>query len=236
MNPVLTLVLPLRAASGDGGSDLDRFEQLLWPSFRAHWRRLDRTPWLIICPPDDIDTIEKRMETMGASTVEVLSEDLLLPALHGRHGWHKQQLLKLAASQAVQTPHYLLLDADVMLMRPTSTEDLMPGGRPRLGARRGSDHPNWWQASGRMLKPPISILPEDRVMGVTPAILKTDLARRVLPEVARRNDADDGAAWLYERRKEGWSEYTLYWLLALETDVAGEWHYEKRPLYKGIFT
>jgi peptidoglycan/xylan/chitin deacetylase (PgdA/CDA1 family) len=236
MNPSLTVVLPLRAVAGKGGSDLDRFERLLWPSFGAHWRDPDRTRWLIVCPDGDVDIIETRLVRMGATQVEVVSEDLVLPGLRGRQGWFKQQLLKLAASNLVATSHYLTLDADVMLMRPASIEDLMPEGRPRLGTRRASDHLDWWQASGRVLKSPVTIRPEDRVMGVTPAILQTALARRVLPEIARRNAADDAAEWLYERRKEGWTEYTLYWLLALETGVASEWLGDDCTLYKGIFT
>lgn len=238
MTAALTAVLPLRVGAGKGETDLDRFEGLLWPSFRQNWRDPSRLRWLILTPAGDVEAVRQRLARMdvGDTVVDVVSEDTLLPSLVGKTGWFKQQLVKLAAATLVETPHYLTLDADVLLLRRTSLWDLLPDGAPRLGARRGSDHLDWWQASGRMLRSAVRIAPDDGVMGVTPALLETATARQVLPAVAQRNDVADPAAFLFQERKQHWSEYTLYWTLALETGAATRYVQDGRPLYAGVFT
>ena len=236
MTAVLTVVVPLRIGAGRGESDLDRFERLLWPSFQQNWIQPACLRWLVVCPDADAAPIGRRLQSMGAAAVEVVAEDSLLPSLAGKTGWFKQQLVKLAASERVATPHYLTLDADVMLLRRAGLDDLLPGGMPRLGSRRGEDHLDWWAASGRMLQSPLTVAAADRVMGVTPTLLETAIARRVLPEVARRNGVEDGAAFLFAARKQHWSEYTLYWLLALEAGAGNRWVTDDRPLYQGVFT
>jgi peptidoglycan/xylan/chitin deacetylase (PgdA/CDA1 family) len=236
MTPALTVVLALRAGAGKGETDLDRFQRLLWPSFAQNWRLPGQLHWLIVCPPADVNAIEQRLRALDVEGVQVVDEDRLLPSLVGKSGWFKQQLVKLAAADLVTTPHYLTLDADVLLLRRIAIDDLLPGGRPRLGARRGADHMDWWQASARMLKSSIHVAPGDAVMGVTPALLETATARQVLPEVARRNGVADAAAFLFDARQQHWSEYTLYWLLALETGVAASYVQQGGALYQGIFT
>jgi hypothetical protein len=235
MSTVLTVVVPLHVDAGKGESDLDRFERLLWPSFQRLWQGTDPLCWLVVCPPQHRGLMRARLDALGVQQALVVCDDELVPGLAGLKGWHKQQILKLAAARRVETSHYLTLDADVVLMRPASVEALLPDGRPLLGDRRGRDHLDWWAASAHVLRSDVRVQPDDRVMGVTPAILQTQLARRALDEVALRNGADDAVRLLFERRRERWTEYTLYWTLALETGVSATYLADGRPLYMGLF-
>jgi hypothetical protein len=116
-DPVLTAVLPLRVDAQRRTSDLDRLERLLLPSFERFWQHPETLELLVIVPPGNLERLEARVGGRGRVTIRVLSDDAVCPTLSGKFGWHKQQILKLAAANVVSTPWYLTLDADVMLRR-----------------------------------------------------------------------------------------------------------------------
>lgn len=93
-----------------------------------------------------------------------------------------QMAIKLLAAQIVTTEFYLTLDADVVLLRPFHTSDIIlvtytDDGRRRPRALyehegRFLHHPHWWEGSERLLGMP-SKYPLRQGYGVTPALMST---------------------------------------------------------------
>lgn len=228
----LTAVLPLRVGAQRKTSDLDRFERLLLPSFRRFWQGPDQLEFLLLVPPADVDCVRARIALGGGFPIRVLSEDAVCPSLSGRLGWYKQQILKLAAARIVPTPWYLTLDADVMLRRAVSADELVRDGRAVFHSERAAYHWKWWMASRAILRSPVQLDPETRTMGVTPEVLHRETALELLAEIGRRNGAPEAERFLFENRDAGWSEYTLYWLFVLERQLQDRLYRRDGPMYE----
>ena len=232
----ISAVLPLRLGGAKESSDLDRVERLLLPSFALHWRGPAAVEFLVVVPPEDLHRIRTRLVGASPFQLRVISEDVLCPDLGGERGWHKQQILKLAAARAVSSLWYLTLDADVLLGRPSSVADLIPDGRCRFKQERAQDHWDWWQASRGILRSTVDLDPGDVVMGVTPELLRRDVALELLDEIGRRNGTGAADRFLFDSRSNGWTEYTLYWLYILERGLERQlYDWSPSNLYEGLW-
>ncbi len=232
----VTAVLPVRVTGTKESSDLDRVERLLLPSFSLFWHQPAELEFLVVVPPADLQHVSARLVGASDFRVRVISEDGLCPDLAGHAGWHKQQILKLAAAKAVLSVWYLTLDADVILRRPTSLADLVPGGRSTLKQETARDHWDWWQASRGVLRTTVPLDRADVVMGVTPELLRRDLVLDLLGEIEQRNGADSAGRFLFDERERGWTEYSLYWLYVLERGLEQQLYDWTHPnLYEGIW-
>jgi hypothetical protein len=239
----LTAVLPLRIAAQAQTSDLERVARLVLPSLERFWTDPDALELLIIVPPGDVERVRSRLRGIGRIAVRVVSEDDICPTLSGDFGWHKQQMLKLAAARTVSSRCYLTLDADVILTRPAGGRDLFPDGRAVLNRKVARRHWNWWRASQAILRTSVTVRRDDQMMDVTPAILYRDVARSLLTAIASRHGVDDPDRFLFDRRRDKWigfwrkdwtwTEYSLYWLFVLEQGLAEELYCESAaPLYE----
>jgi hypothetical protein len=202
-------VLPLRRRARRG-DDLERASSLLVPSLRKFLgagtvRRL----W-VLAVPAELPEVRGALASSRELPIEVLSEDELCPSLAGWHGWRKQQVLKLAAAQWVETRCYLTLDADVLLTRPLAAADLFVDGRPIHQPSTFGMHWSWWKGSARVLGRGLDdVRREDPCIGVTPELLLREQVRALWRELERRH----GQPWTEVlRHARGWTEYTLYWL------------------------
>lgn len=231
-NAALTAVLPLRIDAQKRTSDLDRVERLLLPSFERFWEGPDRLEFLVVVPPADVDVVSARVVAASAFPIRVLSEDVVCPALSGQLGWHKQQILKLAAAKIVATTWYLTLDADVMLRRAASSDDLVRDGKAVFHAKRAARHWEWWTASRAILHSAVRIDPEMEMMDVTPEILHRDTTLELLAEIGRRNEVLDAERFLFQNRAVGWTEYSLYWLFVLERQLQDQLYRTSGPVYE----
>ena len=183
-------------------------------------------------PPGDVDHVRARIAISAAFPVRVLSEDLVCPTLSGHRGWHKQQILKLAAAKVVATSWYLTLDADVMLRRAASSDDLVRDGKAVFHAKRAARHWEWWMGSRTILRSAVQLDPDMEMMDVTPEILHRDTALELLAEIGRRNEAMEAERFLFEHRAVGWTEYSLYWLFVLEQQLQNQLYRAGRSLYE----
>lgn len=232
----VTAVLPVRVSGAKESSDLDRIERLLLPSFSLFWREPAELEFLVVVPPADLQRVSARLVGASDFRVRVISEDALCPDLAGRAGWHKQQILKLAAARSVLSVWYLTLDADVILRRPTSLAQLIPAGRSTLKQEHARDHWDWWQASRGVLHTTVPLDRADVVMGVTPELLRRDVVLDLLGEIERRNGVDSAGRLLFDERERGWTEYSLYWLYVLERGLDRQIYDWSHPnLYEGIW-
>lgn len=169
-------VLPLTAR------DLERAE-LLFESLSEHFSGLG-TLW-VVCPERDRRTLESALASgpLGGS-IRVESETEVVPELAFApflKGWYRQQLIKLAIHERVQSDFYLTLDADVVCTRPLGPELLTPDGRGVCHIVDADLHPDWYAGSAATLGLPLT----RRVShNVTPAVL----SRHAVGELSRYLD------------------------------------------------
>lgn len=218
----LTLFAPLRIDRNRRVSDLDRFRALALPSFQRNLPPELVHELLVIVPPADLRRARSELADSGPLPVRVVDERALGVDAGGSPGWITQQILKLAAPQVVTTPWFVTIDADVVATRPVDREFLLPGGRAIWEQERAAIHLAWWENSARVLGIPTAVEPEDRVFGVTPAILSTSAVRTLWTAIEATGS---GAAWsriLADRQSWGWTEYTLYWTHLLASRQADE--------------
>jgi Family of unknown function (DUF6492) len=151
------------------------------------------------------------------------------------HGWFVQQLVKLAIFERVATPFYLTLDADVLCVRPTSYQDLVPNGRA-LVQTSPPNHPEWNDDAERVL----TLSRSRRQYAVTPAVLSREavgalsrhLADRVDPRaralasrLPSRRARRIAASWRsFLLRNLPWTEYAVYHTFLEATGLFDRYH------------
>ncbi len=212
----LSVVMTVKACTHHGHSELERIRQLLLPSLA---RFLDPdcvdTFW-VVALPDEKDQVARVVAPFReALKIRLVTDDEVAPRAAGTSGWVKQQILKLGIARRVETGRYLVLDSDVLAVRPIGWKELCPNGTALLGREPLSTHPDWWRASASILGIDLSWGHEERVMGVTPQILYTEVCRALLERIETH-----GRRWPWSRRawerillaRPGWTEYSLYWL------------------------
>ena len=221
----LDAVLPLTAADAERAdilfASLERLFEPLGTGFA-------------VAPDDDVNAIEPRLPQgwIAVPESEVVPEIAWFRATARLratlrvvgppfHGWFVQQLIKLAIAERVTTRFYLTLDADVICVRPTRYDDLVPDGRAVVQTAR-PNHPEWNDDAERVLALPRS----GRQHAVTPALLARDAVRDLAAHLERRVDPrlrrlaervppgrarDVLASWRsFLLRSLPWTEYALY--------------------------
>lgn len=121
--------------------------------------------------------------------------------------WHRQQIIKLFSVRQATQPFVLVLDPDVIALRPFGIGDIIRNGRAMIQPESRSVHPDWWRASARLLDWPLDL--EGEGMSVTPAILNRDICNAMCD----RLEAVHNREWyriLLENYAIDWTEYTLY--------------------------
>jgi hypothetical protein len=232
----LSLVMPVKERTHHGHSEIERARRILMPSLARFLDPACVDAFWVVAPPDEVRAVVRMVEPWrDAFGIRVVSDDAVAPGAARSSGWIKQQLLKLGIARLVESPRYLVLDSDVLAVRPVGAPDLCPGGRARLGTEPLSTHPEWWRASSRILGLDLAWGDDDPVMGVTPEILDTDVVRALLDHVERH-----ARRWPWSRRgwervllaRRGWTEYSLYWsFLRARFDAGERYALEDGPLY-----
>jgi hypothetical protein len=158
-----------------------------------------------------------------------------------RSGWFRQQLVKLAFAEWVETPFYLALDADILCVRPTKFSDLVENGRAVVQSGESSRFSSWPVWATRVLE----VSPPKPRHVFTPAILAADAVRRMTEMIAskpfgwRRCIASPLNA-IGPRLKSPknwrsrllfdlpWTEYALYFTYLDALGLFDRYHYEPK--------
>jgi hypothetical protein len=148
----ISFVLPVSVANtGRGGEDIKRLDLLLM-SFLRHFSTSNLKDFWIVSPHDEIDAILEAVRSHTTdSRFRVIPETSICPELAAdpdtsaswprvNKGWYRQQLIKLAACDIVETPFYVTLDADVVCARPFTMSDLVQDGRALCGIETAVDY------------------------------------------------------------------------------------------------
>jgi hypothetical protein len=229
-------ILPLKIHAREGASDLDRFSTLLLPSFDRFFSTKVRLQISLVVPDGDWSAVSGHVQKLRRSDVRVVCEDDVCPNLKGQSGWYKQQILKLAAAKLVSSEYYLVLDADIILKRPTELQDLFPSGRPILQKMKAKTHWDWWVASRKILKSSVDLEQDSIVIGVTPEFLHRETCLALQAVIASRNCTGEWDKFLFESRQIGWTEYSLYWLYVLEQGLDQQlYDWSPMKMYEGIW-
>jgi len=238
--PKLDAILPLKIDGSYGVEDLGRAD-ILMASLSAFFEPNTLSTFLVVTPSDEVAAVRDYLSRWPNLPIEVMAEEQLVPELlhfSGLRGWRKQQLVKLASSRVLGSEFCLTFDADVFSTRPTSLDDLLPGGRALMQYESRALHPRWWASSARLLSLSKSVGDPERGMSITPAILsraildslakKLTSARCSWAEVlCRLHRPLHPSNWTPARfMRAKWTEYSLYYLHAAAIGALEEYHVE----------
>lgn len=216
-------ILPLRTSGGYSGHDLQRARMLV-RSMERFWTGKRPLVLWIIASDTSAGQIEKSLHSKRIQ-IRIARETEVLPRLvdyQAAPGWYKQQVLKLAAHAIVNSPFYLVLDADLICVQPFSDEQLVVGGKALTDWEPKSIHADWWRGSGTVLGQTDGI--ETFGLSVTPEVLSTHVCDKLLKHVARLHQMDWCDVLL---QNPIWTEYTLYCLFATREGYIDQFHHSR---------
>ena len=221
----LDIVLPIRSDVNWKEGDIDRVAKGLFPSLRA-FGYLEVTGTVhLICPESDEAEIRERIVSRFKRFRFVIHTDeetcreagFDVPGFARVRPWIRQQLLKIAVGSKADAPVVLVLDSDVMAMRPLALASIPTSALPFTRAEIERDR-EWFEASALALGLELeALLPDlaDGVMGVTPEFLYRDLLSGLVDTLRARSGDGAWGPYLLQYCKDSRNtvtEYTLYWL------------------------
>jgi hypothetical protein len=222
----LSALLPLKVRGRHYGDNLARLDLLF--SSLVHYAEpglLDEL--IVVIRSDERELIERFLGNWSPQLpVRTVVEDDHFPAFRRYtkpwqvRPWQRQQIIKLNAPAFTDAPFVLVLDPDVLAVKPITRDLLLPGGRALLEAEARSVHRQWWIDSAGVLEVDPGL--DRRGMGVTPAILSAD----IIASVQRRISEISGKPWIDTLLTSycDWTEYTLYLLEAERSGVLERVH------------
>ena len=238
--PKLDAILPLKIDGSYGVEDLRRTD-ILMSSLSAFFKPGTLTTFLVVCPADEVAIVREHLSSWPNLPVEVMAEEKLVPELlrfPGLRGWRKQQLVKLASSRELNAEFFLTFDADVFSTRPTTLDDLLPGGKALMQYESRALHPRWWASSARLLSVSQGVGDPQRGMSITPAILSKNILDSLTEQLSRPryswaevlcrlHQPGHPSNWTPGRfLRSKWTEYSLYYLHAAAIDALDDYHVE----------
>lgn len=230
MSGKLTIVVPMsRSAHGDEVAyhkinDISRFRLFLKESFDKFFDKNSVEEFIVIIPDHDLEYASGVLNLDGVkvmvdSDLFIEKEDAYFPG-----GWFKQQALKLKVAEFVKTDKYLILDADMFVTKPTSYDDLVINGKPKISYTPYGIHKVWWDSSAKFLGYPVRQYSEkDLLPGFTPQILLKDVVLELINKLSDQAEDGDWISHLASNALAGpnadfpqfnnpnWTEYCLYW-------------------------
>lgn len=252
----LGAILPLSIRGSYDVDDLSRARLLFRTLERFSPPGLFRR-FLVAMPDAEVAVGEKELARWRHLGVEVVPEESLLPSFRRFprvRGWRKQQLLKLAAARALESPFYITFDADVIATKSLEEKALLPGGRALTQYCYLEEHPRWWRSSARILAMPEKRLAKLKLgLHATPVIMSRTLCCELMRNLAvgcesgRRSNRSPrassqeswdvqllrlhgGVSWtprgISRWRMRKWTEYSLYYLFGLQSGLWSKYHTE----------
>lgn len=185
LSGAFSFFLPLKLYQPE--QDLRRLTQINLRSLERFFDRDLLGKVVIVARGEDVQLIQDAVRKSGISLpVEVIPETELLPSFSGLGGigWFRQQVLKLFAWRAIDSPYVILLDDDVLMTRPTGRNELVMGGRLVMSHLHADGFRQYFDSSCPLLAyDRKAISPEQRVMNVTPEIMVTAELRNLVGEL-----------------------------------------------------
>jgi hypothetical protein len=159
---------------------------------------------------------------------KVLTEDQLIPSNIDFASHRKQMLLKLLIAKYIRTPLYLVLDDDIISLKPFGYKDLFTENKIKYnGEININSQPQVWEASRDLLRlnKNTNIRRLKNVISITPEILITSVVNDMFEYLVSKHKTFNNL--LLQMTRIPWTEYTLYWLYLRYVDNKGIRHYYK---------
>jgi hypothetical protein len=222
--PSLSALLPVKVSGRHYAENLARLDLLF--STLLHYAPDLLDELLVVARADEVDQIGAYLHLWPELPIRLIVEEERFPAFKRFsrpwqvRPWQRQQVIKLNAPALTDAAFVLTLDPDVLVVKPTTRDLLLPGGRALLEPEPRQVHERWWRDSADLL----DVEPELRRPGVnvTPAVLST----AILTELQQRLESVGRRDWMEILLTSycDWTEYTLY-LLAAERAALVERHH-----------
>lgn len=214
-----------------------------WHFFKSFglksWERfldiVDVDGFYIVCPIDDIEEIKSTVSHVDIPWVFV-PESKISFGIDNRDGWFKQQIFKLTIAAIVKTQYYLVVDSDLFLTRPFSTDDMFHGNKFKYNSEKWqcintsdfSQNSKWWHASCGLLDyPEHTLFDKEELMSVTPEILVVDYVKTLISYLYGKHGPD----WQRVLCEEKFTEFTIYWLWLLKNNLTFSYTTDGFPLW-----
>lgn len=221
----LSALLPVKVSGRHYGDNLARLD-LLFSSVLHFAAPGMFGEILIVVPADEADYIGRHLENWPELPIRLVIEDEHFPAFRRFtrpwqiRPWQRQQIIKLNAPAIASGPFVLMLDPDVLAVKPINYDFLIRDGRAVLEPEPRTVHRRWWLDSSALLGVDPGL--DRQGIGVTPAILSTE----IISEVQSRLEAVSGRPWMDTLLTSycDWTEFTLYLLGAESSGLLDKRH------------
>ena len=257
-NKIISIVIPCIS------KDISRLRNLLISIHKFVSKDIFEKIYIIV-PEDDykqfFEFIKIENEIIQfQGKIEIIKESYLVPLntfsknslffLKNKDGWFKQQILKLAIADKINTKFYLILDSDCLFNKNLSSSDIfIEKNNTVLSYLQEEEiyiHDKWWNGSAEFLgitKPFLASLKTG--IGVTPQILSVDIVKKLCHFIKDKSHNDEWYSILWSNRivhfypLKIWTEYTLYYLFAKRAGLLDKYHIMKKnsfcDYYKSVW-
>lgn len=166
---------------------------------------------------------------------KVIIEDDMLPPSYNFASHRKQMLLKLLIWKYINTDYYLILDDDIISLKPFGYNDLFSKTN-KMKIRYAAEssiynQPQAWEGSRDLLqlKKTKNIYRLKNTISITPEILITSVVKDMMKYLENKYKTVEK---LYsEMVRISWTEYVIYWLYLRYIDKKGvSYYYESDSL------
>jgi len=232
----ISAILPLKTSGRHYADNIGRCD-ILFSSLR-HFSSPDSfDKFLIVVPHDEVEDAKRYAKAWSDFPVEIVDESVHMTAFadfnqrHQIRPWHRQQIIKLYASELIETEFFIVFDPDVFAIHPFTADSLIVDGRAVTYYQPRMREPNFWQSSCTLLKQDPHL--ERDGIWWTPAILSRTLCRQLHKRLTELH-GEDWIRVLLAHYMIDWTEYTLYWLNAEREGLLDRFHAPARPGQRSI--
>jgi hypothetical protein len=227
----ITGFLPLKMTGRHYADNVARCD-ILFSSLRAFTTPDIFDKFFIVVPHDEFAEAKRYAKAWSDFPVEVVDESVNFGvfkeymAPHQVRPWHRQQIIKLGASELVKTEYFIVFDPDCFATRSFTIDTLLPGGKALTHLQPRERESDFWLGSKEVLKQDPHL--ESEGIWWTPAILSTTLCRALHKRLEEMYQME----WkrvLLERYMINWTEYTLYWMNAEREGLIDQYHVRNVP-------
>jgi hypothetical protein len=212
--------------------NIRRFFEISWETHDKNLRKEDIDCIYFIVASGEEKYLESMIQTrMYNVKTKIIIEHMLIPDKYNFTSHRKQMLLKLLIFKYIQTDLYLILDDDIISLKPFGYHDIFLKNKIRYGSEPGiGSQPYVWECSRDLLKlnKKTNIYRLKKTMSITPEIMITSVVVDMMGYLINMHGSVDN---LYNVMSHvSWTEYTLYWLYLKYVDKKGTSYYTSSGL------
>jgi hypothetical protein len=194
--------------------NMKRFFEISWKTHDKNLKKEDIDCIYFIVPSDEVIHFETMIQTNKPNVkTKIITDDKLIPSRYHFDSHRKQMFLKLLIHKYIKTDLYLLLDDDIISLRPFCYKDLFIRKKIRYANESGiGSQPYVWECSRDLLKlnKRTNIYRLKNTMSITPEIFIKSVVADMMDYLVNVHGSIDN---LYNIMTQiSWTEYTLYWL------------------------